>query len=448
MVEHFPHKEVVAGSIPATDTMETKKYFNHDFHEFESGLRLITVPMEGTKTVAVLILVGTGSKYEAKNINGISHFLEHMMFKGTTKRPDKLEIAKELDAIGAEYNAFTNKEYTGYYARASSDKKDLIMDIVSDIFLNSKLDGKDIEIEKGVIVEEINMYRDQPSRYVGELFEKLLYGDQPAGWDTAGEKEIILALKRDDFTNYFNTHYITKNTIVAVAGDITPDYAKERISEYFKNARQGSPVTKLAVAESQSEPQALIYWKETDQTHFNLGVRAFNMFDEKKYALSLMSIVLGGGMSSRLFQEVRDKRGLAYYIGSSNEMYTDSGFLLIRAGVDNRRITEAIEVTLEELRKIKDKGITEDELQKAKDHVSGGLALYLENSMSVAETFAEPILFENRVLTIEDKLSKINKVTVEEIKEIAKEITDNAKLNLALIGPFKEEEPFKKILNI
>src|SRR3989338_7200261 len=223
-----------------------KNSFEHHYHQFESGLRLVSIPMEGTRTATVLVLVGTGSKYETKEINGISHFLEHMMFKGTTKRPGKMDIARELDAIGAEYNAFTGKEYTGYYAKASVEKLNTIMDVVFDIFLNSKLAQEDIDTERGVIVEELNMYRDMPQRYVGDLFEKLLYGDQPAGWDIGGDKETVMSLKRDQFVNYFNTHYIAKNTIIAVAGNVDPEIIKKKVREYFSTIRDGNLVTKLS----------------------------------------------------------------------------------------------------------------------------------------------------------------------------------------------------------
>jgi len=423
-------------------------YFNHQFHTFDSGLRLITIPMEGTRTVTVLVLVGTGSKYETKNINGISHFLEHMMFKGTEKRPGALDISRQLDIIGAEYNAFTSKEYTGYYAKASSDKLDTVMDVIFDIFLNSKLDAKEIAMEKGVIAEEINMYRDTPSRYVSDLFEQLLYGDQPAGWDVAGEKEIIQKLERDDFVQYFNSHYVAGDTGVAVAGNINPEKIKEKTAEYFKNVRNGTKVSKLPVNEQQSEPATLIHWKETDQSHFNLGVRSYHMFDDRKYPLSILSTILGGGMSSRLFQEVREKRGLAYYIGSSSDEYTDTGFFMVRAGVDKNRTMDAIKVVIEELAKARDGGVSAKELQDAKDHINGGMALFLEHSDNVASAYASPILFENKVLTIEDKLAKINAVTLEDIGGVAKDIIKNDRLNLALIGPFKDPEPFKQILKI
>ncbi len=422
--------------------------FKHHFHQFDSGLRLITVPMEGTRTVTVLVLVGTGSKYETKEINGISHFLEHMMFKGTEKRPGKMDIARELDAIGAEYNAFTGKEYTGYYAKASMEKLDTVMDVVFDIFLNSKLAQEDIDTERGVIVEELNMYRDMPQRYVGDLFEKLLYGDQPAGWDIGGEKETVMGLKREQFVNYFNSHYVAKNTIIAVAGNVDHEVVKEKTAKHFANIRQSDSVNKLTVIEKQSEPALLIHYKKTDQTHFYLGFRSFDMFDERKYALGILGTVLGGGMSSRLFEEVRDKRGLAYYVGADNDSATDTGYFKVKAGVNNEKVFEAIRVVLDEVRKIRDSGITAEELQRAKDNISGSTALGLEHSDSVANAYAGPILFENKVLTPEEELVKIKNVTLEQVHQVAKDVFDNAKLNLAVIGPFEDEKPFKEILKI
>ncbi len=422
--------------------------FPYQLHTFDSGLRLVTVPMPGTKTATVYVLVGTGSKYETKEINGISHFLEHMMFKGTAKRPDKLQIARELESIGADFNAFTGKEYTGYYARSSSSKLDTIMDVVFDIFLNSRLDAHDIDTERGVIIEEINMYQDLPQHFVHELFDKLLYGDTPAGWDIAGEKEIIEKLTHQQFLDYFGSHYIASNTVVAVAGDIDPALVKEKTAEYFKSIRRGEKVSKPAVIEAQTEPGAIIHFKETDQTHFVLGFRGIHMYDNRKYGLAVLASILGGGMSSRLFQEVRDRRGLAYYVGASADEYTDTGTFVCSAGVNNTKAVEAIKVIMQEIQKIKDHGITADELQKAKDKSEGSLAIMLENSRAVAQTYAWPVLFENKVLTPEEELAKIKAVTAEEIQALANEIFRTDRLNLALIGPFKDSEPFKQLLTL
>ncbi|OGN09060.1 MAG: hypothetical protein A3J46_06100 [Candidatus Yanofskybacteria bacterium RIFCSPHIGHO2_02_FULL_41_11] len=420
--------------------------FNHKLHAFNSGLRLVVVPMKSTKTATVLVLVGTGSKYETKEINGISHFLEHMMFKGTTKRPDKLEIARELESIGADFSAFTHKEFTGYYARASVSKLDTLMDVVFDIFLNSKLDEKEIEKEKGVIVEEINMYRDTPQRYVSDLFEQLLYGDQPAGWDIAGEKNIVIALKRQQFVDYFTTHYIASNTVIAVAGNVKSEEIKEKVGQYFENIRQAEKVIKLTVKEEQLSPRILLHYKKTDQSHFILGFRGYDMFNEKRYAAGVLATVLGGGMSSRLFTEIRDKRGLAYYVGADTDTYTDTGIFAMNAGVNNDKADDAIKVMLEEADKLKSKGITARELQQAKDQAEGALAIALENSRAVANAYAGPVLFYDEVLTPEEELDKIKKVTLEQVLEVASEIFDNRKLNLSLIGPFEKEEEFKKIL--
>jgi predicted Zn-dependent peptidase len=287
-----------------------------------------------------------------------------------------------------------------------------------------------------------------PSRYIGDLFDKLMYGDQPLGWDVAGEKEIVTSLKRDDFVNYFNTHYIAENTVVAIAGNIKSEEAKALVEKYFVNAREGKPVVKLPVAEEQSGPRSLIHWKETDQAHFIVGVRAFDMFDERRYALNLLSMIFGGGMTSRLFQEVREKRGLAYYVGASGDLYTDCGIFMARAGVNKDKAVEAVGVVLDEMRKLKEVGVTEAELQQAKDHINGSMAIYLESSMNIASDYCDSVLFENMVLTPEERLGKINSVSLEEVNKVARDLLDSSKLNFAIIGPYKDEDQFNKVLKI
>jgi len=418
----------------------------HQLTTFDSGLRLVTIPMEGTKTATVLVLVGTGSKYESKEINGISHFLEHMMFKGTTKRPGKLDIARELDSIGASYNAFTAKEWTGYYAKASAAKLDVIMDVVFDIFLNSKLSEEAINTERGVIIQEINMYRDTPSEYVGELFDELLYGDQPAGWSIAGQKETILKLKQNDFVEYFNTHYVSGNTIVAVAGNIDPEEVKEKTRTYFSDIRRGTPFPLPSVKEQQVQPNLLIHQKKTDQSHMVLGCRAYNLHDDRHYALSVLATILGGGMSSRLFSEVRDKRGLAYHIEAGVQPYTNNGYFEVVAGISNDHVHEALKVIMEELSKVKSEGVTPLELRQAIDQTVGRLALAMEHSNFVAKAYADSVLYHGKVLTPEEELDKIKKVTLADIMQVAGEIFDSSKLNLALIGPFEDKKPFEEIL--
>ena len=395
-----------------------------------------------------MVMVGTGSKYETKNINGISHFLEHMMFKGTTKRPGPLDIARELDALGASYNAFTDKEMTCYYVKTSVENIKTAMDIVFDIFLNSKLAEKAVQTERHVVVEEINMYNDQPQYIVAMNFDRLLYGNQPAGWTIAGDKETILGLKRQQFVDYFNTHYIAENTVIGVAGNINTEMVKQQVAAAFENIRRGTPFSKLAVTEQQSQLQADIFYKKTDQTHFILGFRSFSMNDDRRYPLGVLASILGGGMSSRLFSEVREKRGLAYYVSASQDLRTDTGCFEIDAGVNNDRALEAVQVVMQEIAKVKQGGVTVDELERAKSQAVGRTALALEHSDFITQSYAGSLLFKNKVLTPEEELAKIKAVTLDQVKEVANEIFVNKKLNLALVGPFKESEPFKEILKL
>jgi predicted Zn-dependent peptidase len=431
---------------PSVDSLLTKNHFN--FFTFPNGLRLITVPMEHTESVTVLVLVATGSRYETKEINGISHFLEHMMFKGTTNRPKVTDIGLELDSIGAEYNAFTSKEYTGYYIKCAAEKIDLALDVISDIFQNSKFDAAEIEKEKGVIIEEINMYQDTPARYVGDIFEELLYGDQPLGWHVTGPKEVVKRLTRDDFLEYFRTHYFDKNTVISVAGNIEPTQAKAKVEKYFANIRDNKLLKPLPVVEKQDKPQFKILSKKTDQTHFVLGFRAFNYFSEKEPILGVISLVLSAGFSSRLWSEFRDKRGLSYYVRAANSAYADTGYFEISAGVDNNRLIEALQVALSECRKLIEEPITESELKKVKDYAQGKLAIGLETSDELASFYADQELLKREILTPEERLAKIIRVTSEDIQAVAREIFVPEKLNLAIIGPLKENSPeVKKILN-
>ena len=422
--------------------------FNHQLHTFESGLRLVTVPMQGTKTVTVFVLVGTGSKYETKDINGISHFLEHMMFKGTTKRPHYLDISRELESIGASFNAFTSKEYTGYYAKASSAKKDIIMDVVFDIFLNSTMNEEAIQTERHVVVEEIAMYNDNPQYLVGRDFEKLLYGDQPAGWDVAGENETILRLKREQFVEYFKTHYVAGNTVVAVAGDIDPEEIKKKVGNYFQHIRTAPKFGKPKVVEKQTAPGLHVFYKDTDQAHLVLGFRSHDMFDERRYAMDILADVLGGGLSSRLFDEIREKRGLAYYVSAGQDSYTDSGYFGVSAGVNLAKVADAITATLTELKKVSQDGVTEKELAQAKNKAEGRTAMALEKSDFVANTSASSLLFRNFLLTPEEELAKIKAVTLADVAAVAKDIFLEDRLNLAIVGPFKAPEPFRKLLKL
>lgn len=417
---------------------------------FENGLRLITIPMESANSVTVLILVGTGSKYETKDINGISHFLEHMFFKGTQKRPTTLDISETLDNVGGEYNAFTSKEVTGYWAKVDKRHADVALDWITDIFLNSKFDAEEIQREKGVIIEEVNMYLDTPTAYVSDLFEELLYGDQPAGWKVIGEKENILSFDRDKIINYFNSHYSAKNVVICVAGAINEKDIEEKIKRYFLNKDSGDYGIKEKVNESQKEPQIFLHHKKTDQTHFCLGVRAYDLSHPQRYALVLLAIILGGNMSSRLFIKVRERNGLAYSIHTSADSFTDTGYLVTQAGIDHKNLEKSIKLILEEYKDLKDKRISEKELKKAKDYLKGTLSLSLDASDNQASFYAMQELLENKMLTPEEKFKKIDEISVDDIKKVAEDIFALEKLNLAVIGPVEEKDKaeIKKILKL
>ena len=411
---------------------------------FKSGLRLITVPLKNTNSVTVLILVGAGSKYETKEINGISHFLEHMFFKGTKKRPNTLKIAETLDMIGGEYNAFTSKEVTGFWAKVDNKHLPLALDWISDMFLNSKFDEKEMQREKGVIVEEMNMYLDTPTAYVSELFEKLLYGDQPAGWRIIGEKENILSFNQQKVLDYYKNHYSSSNTVVCIAGNIDSDDVKNRVESSFKN------IERREAKEKQQKPEVSLHFKKTDQTHFCLGVRAYNLFHPQKNALSLLSIILGGNMSSRLFIKVRERQGLAYYIHTSIDATSDTGYLVTQAGIDHKNLEKSVGLILKEYKDLKNKKITAKELQKAKDYLKGMSILSLEPSDSQASFYASQELLEKEVLTLKEKFERIDKVSINDIKKVAEDIFKNEKLNLSVIGPFddKEKERLEKLLTL
>ncbi len=412
----------------------------------KNGLRVVTVPMKDNPTVTVLVLVEAGSKYETKKVNGISHFLEHMCFKGTVKRPKAIDISKELDALGSQYNAFTAQEYTGYYAKSDAKHFNKIFDVVSDIYLNSTFPEAEMQKEKGVIIEEINMYEDMPNRHVQDLMMQLLYGDQPAGWNIAGEKKNILKMKREDFIKYKQAHYVPKATLIVVAGKITEKQVLKQVHEVFKVVKSGKKTGKIRVKETQAKPRALVSFKKTDQTHFVLSTRTYDLFNKKNPALAVLSGILGGGMSSRLFQKLREEMGVGYYVRSYNDAYTDHGFFQISAGVDNKRINEVLEAVLEECRKLKNSVVSEEELDKVKECLIGNMKLALESTDEIANFYGGQELLKHKIHSAEEKAKELRKVTPGQVQALAKEIFKNKKLNLALIGPFKNEKQFLKVL--
>lgn len=420
---------------------------NYKKTTLKNGLRIITAPMKDTQTATVMVMVGVGSRYEKDEERGLSHFIEHMMFKGTKKRPNTQIIANELDAIGGEFNAFTGKISTAYYAKSDAKHLDKTLDVISDMFLNSKFDGKEIEKERGTILQELNMYEDMPMRSVEDVFEGLLYDrDQKLGREIIGTKETIGGVKRKDFIDYVKRFYISGDTVVCVAGKIDESKVIRKIEKIFASMNQGLKPDFEKVIEKQVSPQIKIKNKKTDQTHLVLGVRAYEDSHKDKYVLSLLSIILGGNMSSRIFINVRERQGLAYYVHTGTESYQEAGYLATFAGVEHKNLAKAVETILVEYKKIATKKVTPQELQKAKDFIKGKSVMGLESSDSVASFLIGQEIMREKILTPKEIFKKIDKVTQEDILRVAKDIFVNEKLNLALIGPHKKSKELENIL--
>lgn len=415
-----------------------------------NGLRILTIPMPSFESATSMVLVGAGSRYETEHNNGISHFLEHMAFKGTKKRPSALDISSLIDGIGGEFNAFTGKETTGYYIKSAAEKTDLVLDVLSDMLQNSVFNKDEIEKEKGVIIEEIHLYEDTPPRKIGDIYESLLYGDTPMGWDIGGREDVIRKTVRDDFISYMDSLYSADNMAVIVAGGIDTGKTVDLVEKYFGGMKKFKTKSFLPVLEKQNKPEVLIKQKTTEQVHIALGVRTVPVSNDEKYPLSILAGILGSGMSSRLFHEVREKRGLAYYVRTSSDHYEDAGTLVSTAGVDPKRVDEAISVIVEEYGRIKTevKGITDKEISKAKEYIKGHQVLELEDSRSVAGYYGMQEILERKIESPEEYLRKIDKISVDEVFAIAQKYLINSTLNLAVIGNFDDGQRFEKLLKL
>src|SRR6185369_6919422 len=415
-----------------------------------NGLRVLTIPMPSFESATVLVMVAAGSRYETKKNNGISHFLEHMAFKGTEKRPSAMDISSLIDGMGGEFNAFTGKETTGYYIKSAKDHVETSLDVLSDMLQNSKLDPVEIDKERGVITEEINLYEDMPARKIGDIYEKLLYGDTPMGWDVAGEKANIQSITREDFQAYMSSLYSASNMTVVVAGGIDQESVVEKVEKFFGQMPTFEPMKHEAVVENQTKSELLIKQKQTEQIHIALGVRTVSIDSDRRYPLSVLSAILGGGMSSRLFHEVREKRGLAYYVRSSADEYADAGSLVSVAGIDPKRVTEAVEVMMAEYQKVATgkMDLTDEELRKAKEFLKGHFVLDLEDSRSVASFYAHEELLEKSVENPDEVLEQIEKVTKEEVESLGKDFFVEKGLNLALIGNFEDRQKLESLLKL
>ena len=413
----------------------------------KNGLTLITMNIPYLDSVTSMIAVGAGSRYETKKINGISHFLEHMFFKGSRKYPSAEKISTLVDSIGAINNAATDKEVTFYWIKSASKHIELATDILSSMLKESLLAEDEIEREKGVIIEELRMYRDNPTRYVWELYERLQFGDQPLGWDIGGQEEIITKLKREDFTNYINSLYSPKNMALVYVGKLPENIAKlaEKycldlpINSQFKS----SPVKEI----KQTKPRVNIFYKKTDQANLVLGVKGFDRHDKKRYAARVLGVILGEGMSSRLFIQVRERRGLAYSVNASHSSYMDTGAFTVYAGLKLEKIEEGLEVIIAELQRIVAEKVTDDELKKAKEIIRGRIALRSESTNFLAEYLGTNFVLDKKIETFEELIQETEYITIQDVQNVAKELFWKENYNLQIIAPLKDTTKYERILS-
>ncbi len=408
--------------------------------ELANGVRFIAAPQRETKAVTVLFLVGVGSRFEAPEESGISHFLEHILFKGTKKYPSPLALAEVLDGIGANFNAYTSQEYTGFYVHAAANQFPLALDVLSEMFYHPRYAKEDIEREKGVIVEEINMYRDLPQRHVYDLLFTLMYGETPMGRNIAGSKKTVTKFSKQTFESYQERFYTPDNIIVCVAGNPEGGQWQRAVEGVFADKAGTLAHGFEAALDVQASPRVLVERRPTDQTHLLLGFPGLKETDERQAVLSVMNTILGGTMSSRLFTEIREQRGLAYYVRSGYDAFHDTGVMTVATGVRNDQAKEAVAVILSELEHLASSPVTAKELTRAKEHFKGKLALSLEGSAELCSFMAQHELYYKRQVQPEELVEQVEAVTAADIQDLATTLFAPRRRNLAVIGPFAEDD--------
>jgi predicted Zn-dependent peptidase len=413
-------------------------------HTLDNGLRVLTSNLDHAQSVTCMVMLAAGSRYETPDTNGIAHFSEHMFFKGTERRPTARDIAGEIDSIGGEFNAFTGKEYTAYYVKCAAEHRDVALDVLGDMLRNSRFDSEEIEREKGVIVEEMNMYFDTPRDFIGGVYENLLYGDQPLGWDIIGRKETVRGATRETFMSYLDRWYKPPRMVVGIAGHIG-DGAVERAQALFGDLPSAT-TEKPEPARAYQTERVRVFTKQSDQAHLVLGVPSYPIEHPDRYALQMVATVLGGGMSSRLFTEVRERRGLAYYVFGTNHSYTDAGSLYSQAGVDINRIDEAVTTIASELKKIAAEPVPTAEFEKARSFTKGRFVLSLESPQGLILFGMRKEVLEGRAPDPEEVLAAVDAVTAEDVQRVAQDVISGEQLRLAVIGPFDDAERFAKLL--
>jgi len=417
--------------------------------KLKNGMQLILVPQDGAQSMTLLALAKVGSRYEHKKINGAAHFVEHMMFKGTAKRPSTMDISKELDRYGAEYNAYTGKDITGYYIKMDAEHTKLAIDMLHDMLFSSKFEPEEVERERTVIFEEINMYEDNPRDHIADLLEEALFDGSSLGWNIAGTRNIVKGISRKDLQQFHHKYYIPQRMTLVLAGKIMPGVVKEFEKSFGRVSapkdREDELFTCFEVPKKIKTPIAY-QQKETEQVQLALGFYGYPYGHKDWHAAGLLALILGGNMSSRLFMQIRERRGLCYAIRAVHESLEDTGVLTIWAGLDKKRIKEAVGAIYEQLNKIVQEDVSKDELQRAKDFVAGSLSLAMEDTAAQAKWYGGGWVFEHSLESPKERLKKINSVTVADIKRVARQMLNPKKMVAAAIGPVGSKKQFANII--
>ena len=401
----------------------------------ENGLRIVTTPMPATQAVSVNIFVGVGSRSEPQHLNGITHFLEHMVFKGTEKRPDAILIAQEIEGAGGTLNAYTNKEFTCYWNIVPYDRFETALDVAADMLLNSKLEQSEIDRECPVVQQELKRNHDNPGAWAGRLIGQAVYGEQPCGWDVGGSVELVATWNRPDFVGHISEWYRPSNIVLSVAGNVSHEQVVSLAKPLFSAMQPGPLPSVTPYDPSITGARVLTDSRAIDQCTMYVGLPIFGREDPDRFALRIMNDVLGAGMSSRLFREVRERRGLAYSVSSGYGYLADAGVFTISAGVNRDKLTETISVCLAEAEKLATETVPADELRKAKDHNIGRFRLSLETAFSLGQRHGELLLTKGQIETIEQVVDQIEAVTADEVRAVATRILDRSRMHCAVVGP-------------
>jgi predicted Zn-dependent peptidase len=414
--------------------------------QLANGLRVVTTPVSTSESVSVNVFVGAGSRGEAERTMGVAHFLEHMVFKGTERRPTAIDIAEAIEGAGGVLNAYTSKELTCYWNHVPFDELERAMDVLADMLHHSTLDPEEIDRERSVVQQEIRRTKDQPGAYVGELLGRAVYGEHQMGWSTAGTEETVGGMQQGDFTAWMDIWYGAPNVVLSVAGNTSHEVVMGLAERYFANGRAETPPPMPVLDSAVPAHRVLEDVRQISQANLAMGMPALARKDPDRYPLMILNTILGRGMSSRLFREVRERRGLAYSVGSSVSRHSDTGMLGISAGISPEKVNEATAVILEELAKLTEELVPEEELQKAKDYTVGSFRLSLESTMSLGQRAGEALLTMGEIEPIDTVVEKLRSVTSQDVLRVAQRILRKEKTAVALVGPASEEPALVEVL--